>query len=338
MNGLKTLIAGLVLANGLVPVVSFAAEAPNLALEAARDYEARARFPEGSRPIAAGENDPILARRAVTKQTLPGPNGAAPSLSVWASGLAFQAGQAVDLFAELTDTSGEHGLIAALKREQRLGASSVTAQLLGEKSGQLAELTYRDDGEGADVRAGDGIYSARLTLPADRQPALGYAENVMVKVRALLSDGGFRSAVGGFLYSNPSVRLTGGYRETMAGGSLRIGVELEVLAPGRVHIQGTLADLPGAPVAFAQTTRHVETGRQWLDLPYYGLIFRDRGTAGPFRLSSITVSSVNDMPNALGPVAANAFVTQAHPLADFTAQPFNDPQLLDAARRLKSSQ
>ncbi len=321
------------LLTSLVPAAIAAAPSINLALDAAKDVRERARFPEWSRPVLAGQVDPILAKREATTQSQAGPNGAAPRLTVWASGLAFEAGQAVDLFAKLEDRSQNDSLLASL----RPISAKITGELAGENTGPLAQLDYADDGRAPDVRAGDGIYSARHVLAASRAPAAGRAESIMVTVRAITAAGDFRSAVGGFQYSNPGARLTGNFRDVIRNGNLVLQAEAEVLATGRYHLSGTLANLADEPVAYAQTARVLQPGRQWLDLSYYGLVFHERGLLGKARLASITLTSASQMPNALGPVLRNAHLTQILNLALLTRLPFNDPEMLDAARRLEAS-
>jgi hypothetical protein len=308
--------------------------AETFALDAARDYRVQARFPESSRPIAFGQPDPISASREVTKQSLAGPGGAAPVLTVWASGIAFQAGQTVDLFAQLSNRGMDSVRLTDVLRS--VTASKLSAQLLGENSGLLGEVTYLDNGLGVDTLANDGVYSARFMLPAGRAPAAGTAESVLVKVSAQTSSGELRQAVGGFQFSNPGAVLTGHFTDVVRDGNLVLAAQVNVLAPGRYHLAGTLTDLAGAPVAEAQAARAMTPGTHWLELTFYGLAFHDRGVAGALSLGSATLTSTNGMPNALGPVLSKAHVTKAYSLAQFTTLPFNNPELLEAAARIEA--
>lgn len=308
--------------------------AEQFALDAAREYRAQARFPESSRAIALGQPDPIRSSREVTRQSLPGPDGAAPVLTVWTSGQVFQAGQSVDLFAQLTNRSMDNVRLSDVLRN--VSAKQINAQFIGENAGLIGEVSYLDNGRGADTLANDGIYSARYTLPAGRQPALGSAESVMVKVTAVTEAGDVRKAVGGFQFSNPGAVLTGRFTDLVRNGNLVVAAQVNVLAAGRYHLAGTLTDLTGTPVAEAQAAKVLPVGKQWLELSYYGLAFHDRGAAGALRLGSATLTSTKGMPNALGPVLSNAHVTKAYSLSDFTRQPFNHPELLDAAARIEA--
>ena len=323
------LVAGLGAALGAGSV--WAADPPirPLALDAAEQYLELARYPESSRPIRVEEGDPILSKRLPTPQTLAGPKGADPRLTVWTSGVSFEPGQTVDLFAKLNLARAGKSLL------RKPPLAQITAELIAETTGPLGKLVYADNGRDADRTANDGIYSARFVLPLDRAPVIGYAESIMVKVQARTAAGDVRHAVGGFQYSHPGAQLTGHFRDGVKEGSLVLSAEVEVLAPGRYHLSSTLANLGGEPLAYAQTAQRLQPGKHWLDLVFYGLIFRERAAAGPYRLASITVTSANEMPNALGPVLSNVYTTSAHALSAFTTKSFGNADLLDAARRLQ---
>lgn len=308
-----------------------------LALQAAEDYRQRARYPEWSSALEAGAIDPLVDARTPTRQSRLGPDGAGPRLSVWNSAVSALPGESVTLYAALAHTAAKRALLeAAPAPGTAVTDAQVTGELLARELGSLGTVAYRDDGVAPDTLAGDGLYTARFTLPAAKAPALGRADSILVKVSALLADGDVRKAAGGLLFSNPAARLTGRYTDTLRDGNLVVAAEVEVLAPGRVHITGTLANAAGQPFASAQAARVLSTpGRQWLELPFYGLAFHDRAVAGRVTLASVALASTNGMPNALGPVATNAHVSRAYSPAQFTAAPFNDPALLEQARRLQ---
>jgi hypothetical protein len=307
--------------------------------QAAQDLRERARFPEWSQPVSAGALDPLLSDRTPTRQTLAGPQGAAPSLSVWASTISARAGESVDVFAELSGLQPDTSNVLEVLRASRLKYNAaITAELVNEAGARLVDIVYADDGKGADVAAGDGIYSGRVSLPAERAPALGSADSLMLKVTAALPNGEERKAVGGFQYSNPGAVLTGRYKDAIKQGNLVLQAEVEVLTAGRYHLTGTLATLTGTPVATAQAAqKYSAPGKYWMELPVYGLILRDAGVSGRLGLSSVALTSTNGMPNALGPVLRNVYQTQSINPLQLTALPFNNPDMIEAAKRLEAS-
>lgn len=323
------MLAGLAAASAVA-----AAESPQprpLALDAAESYRAAARYPEWTRVLMPGQADPIVLKRTPTRQVLPGRQESGRQLAVWASTLAAEAGQAVDLYASI-ESIAPRKLVDALSRQK---AATIGARLVDESGQQLAVLDYADDGQGADRLRGDGVYSARYVLDAKAAPALGTAKSLKVDVTALAGDGERFAAVGGFQFSNPGARLAGVFADSVRDGNLVLTTRVQVLTAGRYHVAATLADMAGQPVAEAQAARQLEAGTQDLELAFYGLAFRDRGVTGPLRVASITLTSASSMPNALGPVLHDVALLPMRPLSAFTDRAFGRPDLLDAAQRLE---
>lgn len=313
------------------------APAKPLALQAAEDYAQQARYPEWSQALARGAADPLIEDRTPTRQYGRGPNGADPRLTVWASAVSARPGEAITLYATLANVKKASPLpLGNLAKAPALGGAKVTGEIVTYRGDSIGTVAYLDGGIAPDAKAGDGIYTARYPLPAAYAPALGQADSLMVKVEAVLADGEVRHAAGGFVFSNPSARLTGAFQDRAKNGNLVIAAEVEVLAPGRVHLAGTLADAAGRPFATAQTANDLQPGKHWMNLPFYGLAFHDRGLAGAFRLASVSLTSTQGMPNALGPVLTDAHTTAPYALAQLSDKPFGRPDLVDAARRLKA--
>lgn len=300
----------------LLALPSQAAEITKLAGIAALDYRERSRFPEWSQPILSAI-DPLLADRTPSVLRLNNPAGA---LEVWNSTISAQPGETIALFAR-PQNAGDWALSATVQNS--LGA--------------VTELVYADDGQGADQAAGDGIYSAQWQLPTSHQPALGQADNLMLLVNAQNSAGDTLKAVGGLLYSRPGAVLTGEFRRVIENGNLVVQAQMDVLTAGRYHLAGTIADITGLPLAQAQTAGEFAPGKQWIDMPVYGLIFHELGALAPLKLASVTLTSTNGMPNALGPVLTDAADFGIVPLAQLTNEPFGSADLLNAAQNLEAS-
>jgi hypothetical protein len=109
-----------------------------------------------------------------------------------------------------------------------------------------------------------------------------------------------------------------------------------VTTAGRFHVEATLYGAGGAEkIAWAQAAQWLEPGTHWLDLGYYGLILRERGIDGPYVLRYVALSTTTAMPNAKNRVVENAYQTAAHRAASFSDTPYDDPALLEAARRVE---
>lgn len=333
---LKTFTA-LISTSLMAPALAADPQIPDLAERAARDYRDQARYPAWSQAVAHGAADPVQAERTPTRQTLPGPNGASPALSVWSSDLRAEAGDTITLYGEMVEKKPRDTLAIMLSS----GADenddwTLTGRLVGHNSGTLAEIDYRDDGKGADEVPGDGVYTASYTLPGEHQPEMGKAENIAVKVTAENPQAEPRHAVGGFLYSHPAAALTGQFRDQEVDGNLVLQAEVDVFKAARFHLKGTLGAPSGQPIATAKTSETLETGTHWIDLPFYGLAFHERGLPGVYRLNTVTLSTTGSIPNALGPVLNNAYGTRSYGLSQFRNQSFGRKNLLEAAQRLEN--
>ena len=105
---------------------------------------------------------------------------------------------------------------------------------------------------------------------------------------------------------------------------------------GRFHVEATLYGPDGVEkVAWAQAAAWLEPGTHWLDLGYYGLILRERGIDGPYVLRYVALSTATEMPNAKNRVVENAYRTGAYQATAFSDRPYQDPGLLEAAKRIE---
>lgn len=287
--------------------------------EAARSYREQARYPDHSWVLRADQADPVREERTPTVITGASSDGA-PALGVWAGEVSFEAPGDVELFASVA------------QGERKLRVERVTAEVLDAAGNLVEKVAYLDDGRGADRTAGDGVYSARLSgLP---QPEL--AATYLVRVEAARARGELLHATGGFLYSRPWARLTGAYRDSLRDGDVVVEAQLEVLREGRFHLAGTLATADGRALGTAQNAVKLQPGRHWVELSFFGLMFHDRGAAGPYRLASLALSTTGGMPNAQSRLVDNAHVTRAYALAELRSTPFGRADVSDTAARLEA--
>jgi hypothetical protein len=313
-------------ARAAAPTAADSRTAPSVALpsdaiarRAAADYRRRARYPRSSHPLDGG--DPLETDRQVSRITQRGPSGEEPSLTVYPLATGFEDPEAAVLYAYLAVDG------------RRIPARAISGRILTDDLQPVAEVEYRDDGTGGDAVANDALYTAVVVPARDSVPAL--SASYMVQVVATTRDDDQRRAATSFLYSHPDAQLTGQYRDAVVNGTLEVGVEVDVAEAGRFHVEATLygADGSGA-IAWAQAAGELEPGRQWMTLPFYGLILRERGIAGPYVLRWVALSTTTRMPNAKNRLREANYRTAPYDLAAFTDRPFDDADLLDAATRL----
>jgi hypothetical protein len=291
---------------------------PALGASAANEYRKLARLPESTRALE-GDADPVAESREVTPAHAAGPNGADPALTAFPSQVSYEAPERVVLYAFFTSGG------------RNVPAESLGAELLSERRGSVAKLVMNDEGRDGDETAGDLVYSASWQPPDKEMSEL--RGSYVASVRGTAADLEERAVGTGFLYSVPLARPTGRFRDTLVDGSLRLDVEIEVFAAGRFHAEAVLASQSGSPIAWAQNARAFEPGMQWLPIDFYGLVFREKGIDGPYVLSSLALSTTGEMPNQKNRLLRDAYTTRAYAAADFTDRPFEDPGMVEAARR-----
>jgi hypothetical protein len=298
------------------------ATAVSLARTTVDDYRQRARYPRWSQPLAEGE-DPLLRDRTVSPVTSAGPDGAEPTLTVFPDQVSFESPRSVLLYAYLSAGG------------QRIAADSIRGSVVSEAEQPIGEIVYNDEGRDGDQVAGDYVYTARISADAGLPDVTA---SYLVKVRAVTLEQQERLGAGGFQYSKPDAQLTGSYRDSRDGGDLAIDAELDVVETGRFHLEATLYSQDGQhPIAWAQQASELTPGRQWLRLRFHGLILHERAINGPYLLRFAALATATQMPNAKNQLVENAYVTGRYDAASFTDQPFNDPDLLEAADRIENA-
>jgi hypothetical protein len=289
-----------------------------LAQVTAENYKEQARYPASSAPLTDGV-DPVLRDWTVSPSRTRGPEGEEPSLTIYPAAVSFEAPEPVVLHAFLSESGS------------RRAAEVLDGTITGE-NGAVALLEFRDDGQGGDPTAGDHLYTAVFTPPDGWERS--YAGIYSVAIRAMSEKGEERFATSAFQYSAPDSRLTGRFEDRIVDGNLEIRAEVEVSAPGRFHLEGTLHSLEDRPVAWAQESVTLKPGLHWIALSFYGLALNESRSDGPYVLRYLVLSTTSTMPNSMNRPLENAHVTAPYRAISFTSRPFDDPQLLEEARRL----
>jgi hypothetical protein len=279
--------------------------------DAARDYRQRARFPPWSSPLPDSVDPLVRDRRVIPGSSLP--RDLLPVLQVAPDQSTYVDPASVRVRATLYDDAGP------------VEPRDLSGEVRDSQGRSVAELEF--------VAADAGAYEATLDVAALTEEPLRGA--YLISVRAVSANGDERNAAAGFLYSVPGAALSGRYRDAVVDGDLLVEAELEVFSAARFHVEATLADAAGVPIAWAQAAGHYDEGLAWLPLTFYGLVLREHGAGGPYRLASIALTTVDGMPNQKSDLVRDAHVTRPYSALDFHADPFDDPDLLRAAEQLE---
>jgi hypothetical protein len=298
---------------------------PETAHEAAAELRKRARFPPTSHRI--DDNlDPIVQMRAVKERVSPAGQGRKPTLVVFASSLSYEAPSPIIIYAKFiheypSDWSTRSD--AEIAGELRNSGDSVVGQ-----------VDLRDDGQGRDIEAGDGVFTAEIDPTDDdlRQ----WKGLIRVQVWGQTTDGEKRNAKTHFYYGAPSAKLTGTYTDKLADGHLQIDAGVEVSEAGQYHLEATLSGSKGL-IAWAENTVQLGPGTKSIPLTFWGLALREANEPGPYRLSSIALANVSADPPQLDDAIGTSYETAAYKPDDFSGETYNDPQLLEKADRLDTT-
>ncbi len=287
---------------------------------AAANLRHKARFPPTSRRIEDNV-DPIVATRAVKERLSPPGQGRKPTLVVFSSSLSYEAPSPVILFAKFIRDPQDW-----VPRPD----AEIAGELRNDDGALVAEVELRDDGQERDIEARDGVFTARFTPAAEDLDQ--WNGLIRVKLYGETADGDRRSATTRFYYGVPSAKLTGYYRDELVHGHLQVLAEVEVRETGEYRLEATLSGSQGL-IAWAESTVPLEPGVGYIPLTFWGLALREANQPGPYQLSSIALANVTYKPPQLNDAIGTTYQTAPYAPQDFSAERYNDRELLDKADR-----
>ncbi len=294
------------------------------------DYQSRARYPDNSHALKKRDLDPILARLAADPHSVHGPSKNDPVITFWPEKQSFQYPEPVVLYATVApEQEGE----TLNKWFSRYVVNALVADIENQQRQHVTSVTFADDGKGADVRRGDGIYTASFDLDAQHQPNI--AASFLVKIQAETIDGRWIQGSSGFLYSRPHIHTTGKFNEVRKNGDLQIGVEVAVDQEGEFHMAGSLYNTRGDVIGWAQTRTSLTKGRHWLTLDFFGLMFNDHKVSGPLTLRNLSLSNVSSIPNATADLVENAYRTKPLKFSNFRKSEFKNQRMKTLASKME---
>ncbi|MEO6407307.1 MAG: choice-of-anchor X domain-containing protein [Burkholderiaceae bacterium] len=281
-------------------------------------YRESTRYPPGSRPIAEHPdqlqpNDPIAEEHALAR---PGSNedGGATLLTTQER-IYVQGSESVRFTLAARDREGRSLPLQVQQASAReLPAPNVPSRF------PVVPVAFVDDGSGADVRAGDGIVSARFTPQAQ-----GFADLAgQIRIEAMLQIRGQPGSTYFDVYYTPEAPAAwqGGVREAVVDGSLDFILKAQVARPGRYVVSARVDDASGRPIALLGFNEELAVGPQEIRLTVFGKLLRDAAPAFPLTLRDIdgfllhpdTFPDRSLMARRIGAV----HVSQSYPLTSFS--------------------
>lgn len=254
----------------------------NRAAQTYTSYRDSTRYPPGSRPLRdhPDQGKPFAAI-GDERVLLTGTGKVAKGIKLRTSQERFYLndGESVDFKLEALDENGAH-LPVVIKRSSAFNM----AETKDSKILLQAPISFTDDGTGPDLRARDGVYSARLT-PATQ----GFAEYAgTIRVAAEIDVRGEAGELSfDVVYTGgvPAVWLSS--REALESGSLNFYLKAKVALPGRYVVSGRVFDANDSPVGLLQYNEEVPAGIREFKLQLFGALVMDSNPVFPLRLVDV---------------------------------------------------
>lgn len=279
------------------------AERTSLESHMLRNLEETNRYPPGNQRFPSQAHDPIARRNAPDHRSKRSEDGRT-TLTVWMSANQIDLGGKAQVFATVSELDAK-ATAGRLRQDAKL---SLTLTRDGQPT-VLAELALSNDGRGqysatidtesvAGHRLEEGFYIVHVKGPEQLKSMTAF---------------GMRPAY---------AALTGNYRDTIKNGALVIEAEVEAYEAGRFLVLATAYTDDDIPLGTTQVAAQLEAGTSWVALPFHGLMVRDGGRPGPYRLAHISVEK-QSFPLLTGVSAAPNYRTRPYALSEFASEPYN---------------
>ncbi len=242
-------------------------------------YRDATRYPHESRPLLE-HPDQVHPFASISEDTKLRGSGGEPvkgiKLRTTQERVFASAADTVKLTVQAVDDQGAAlPLVISSASAQSVAESKVLAQSI------RTNISFADNGQGADSAAGDSTYSTRLS--PSTQGFGSYAGTVRVLVQ-FTANGQPGVAQFDVVY-NPEVPATWtGVREAVEGGSLNFYFKVKVNQAGRYVASARLDDANGTPFALLQFNDEVTIGAREFKMQVFGALIHDKKPVFPLRV------------------------------------------------------
>lgn len=204
-------------------------------------------------------------------------------------------------------------------RRQPLPNPQVRVRALDDEKRPWIDVPVKDDGSGADARAGDLQYTATLYPTREQKKLL--LGRVLVEGTVDVPGVGVRTIPAVLIYTvGPRAKLTGRWNDSVRNGHLRLEAELEVEEAGLFTLMAQVFGPSLEPLAWVKTTEKLGKGRGTLTLEVFGKVLHDLGVDGPYRVRQVLLS--RDYENS-GDYDPGETVEEAHQTKPYLAREFS---------------
>lgn len=197
----------------------------------------------------------------------------------------------------------------------------------GPQAGRLVKLSYHDDGQDGDEVAGDGRYTNRF-VPSSL-PQLKQAMQVHLAATVSCCDGVRRQFMREFDYAPRAVVRVLGVSDRIKDGSLAVTLDLDVAERGTFDFEANLLSADGhVPIGYSQMNATLEAGRRTVDLVFFGRMFAEAGSDGPYLVRDIrgALLSLDGGEHNIWFTYDPPYLTQPYKRGDFSSAEWDAPE------------
>jgi hypothetical protein len=211
-------------------------------------------------------------------------------------------------------------------QRQPLPSPRVRVRSLDNASQPWIDVPVKDDGSGADAKAGDLLYTATLQPNAEQKKHL-YGQ-VLIEGSVDVPGTGTRVIPSVLIYTRgPRAKLTGRWRDFLRQGHLDLEAELEVEEPGLFTLMAQVFGPNLEPIAWVRQMEELPAGRGHMTLEVFGKVLHDAGIDGPYRVRQVLLTRDYENSSRYDPgvTMEEAHQTRAYKASEFSPDPYQAP-------------
>lgn len=289
----------------------------------------RAGYPPDSRAIEK-DADPTRGKFTVFRENArDSRHKDSPILVHYFAKSSFQSGEPIVLFAYLASSDGKKLEISESRVALMKGESA-------EERAAALTLPLRDDGSEGDEEAGDRIYAAKISIPAEmRAPG---PQNYTLAIMVRRGEYQIQTTAGANV-GDLNIRHTGTFRDRLdtddKGTHLVVEADFQVSKAGFYYVQASMYDAQGNPIGMAQQRKQLQPGQHTIPLRFYGKMFCDSQVDGPYSIRYFGYMNVSEMPGPRSDPFEDVHRTEAYRHSRFSCNSFDDEDLLRKSRTME---
>jgi hypothetical protein len=220
----------------------------------------------------------------------------------------------IAILLEMIDRQGQR---------QPLPSPRVRVRAMENAAQPWIHVPVKDDGSGADAKAGDLLYTATLQPNAEQKKQL--LGQVLIEGSVEVPGVGTRVIPAVLIYTRgPRAKLTGQWRDFIRKGHLDLEAEVEVEEEGLFTLMAQLFGPNQEPIAWVRQMEQLPAGRGHITLEVFGKVLHDAGIDGPYRVRQVLLTRDYEHSSQYDPgvTIEEAHRTRAYRASEFSSETY----------------